>query len=69
MGLAGENLKKRLFELLNAELKEPRARYEELMKNPAHLEKVLKEGAQKARAISVPLLQKLRKAVGIYQHA
>lgn len=68
-GIGWGESKKRLFELLNAELKEPRARYEELMKNPAHLEKVLKEGAQKARAISVPLLQKLRKAVGIYQHA
>jgi len=65
-GIGWGEAKKRLFELLNTELKEPRARYDELMQNSAHIETVLKEGADKARAVSVPLLQKLRKAVGIY---
>lgn len=65
-GIGWGEAKKRLFELLDTELKEPRARYDELMQNSAHIEKVLKEGADKARAVSIPLLQKLRKAVGIY---
>lgn len=65
-GIGWGEAKKRLFELLNTELKAPRARYEELMQNSAAIEKILKEGADKARAVSIPLLQKLRKAVGIY---
>jgi len=65
-GIGWGEAKKRLFELLNAELKEPRQRYDELMQNSTHIEKVLKEGAEKARAVSAPLLKKLRKAVGIY---
>jgi len=33
--------------------------------NPAHIEEVLQAGAQKARAYSKPLLEKVREAVGI----
>lgn len=65
-GIGWGEAKKQLFELINTQLKEPRARYEELMQNGAHIEKVLKEGADKARTASVPLLKTLRKAVGIY---
>ena len=35
------------------------------MQNPAYIEKVLKEGAEKARAYSRPFLDKIRKSVGI----
>lgn len=64
-GIAWGEAKKQLFELINAELAEPRERYEELMANPARVEKVLREGAEKARAYSAPLLEKVRDAVGI----
>ena len=68
-GIAWGEAKKRLFELLNGQLKEPRQRYEALMQDGRTMEEVLKEGADKARAISVPVLKKLRKAVGIYDLA
>jgi tryptophanyl-tRNA synthetase len=65
-GIAWGEAKKQLFELINEELREPRERYNELMENPAHIEQVLREGAEKARAYSVPFMAKLNKAVGLY---
>lgn len=65
-GIAWGETKKQLFELINEELREPRERYNELMENPAHIEQVLREGAEKARAYSVPFMGKLNKAVGLY---
>lgn len=65
-GIGWGEAKKQLFELINSQVKDARARYEALIQDGAHIEKVLKQGADKARATSVPLLQKLRKAVGIY---
>lgn len=65
-GIGWGEAKKQLFELVNTQLKEPRMRYDELIQNSTHIEKVLKEGADKARSSSVPLLKQLRKAVGIY---
>ena len=65
-GISWGEAKKQLFELINSQIKEPRKQYEALMQDSAHIEKILKEGAEKARAVSVPLLKQLRKAVGIY---
>jgi len=65
-GIGWGEAKKQLFELINTQIKEPRAKYDALMQDGAHIEKVLKAGAEKARAVSVPLLKELRKAVGIY---
>jgi tryptophanyl-tRNA synthetase len=64
-GIGWGEAKKQLFELINTQIKEPRAKYDALMQDSAHIEKILKEGAAKARVVSVPLLKKLRKAVGI----
>ena len=64
-GIAWGEAKKQLFELINGQLGEARERYEVLLANPAHNEEVLQVGAQKARAYSQPLLEKLRAAVGI----
>lgn len=64
-GIAWGTMKTELFEYLNALLKDPRERYEELMQNTDYIESVLQQGAQKAREFTVPLLQKVRKAVGI----
>jgi tryptophanyl-tRNA synthetase len=64
-GIAWGEAKKQLFELINGQLGEARERYEALLANPAHIEEVLQAGAQKARAYSQPLLEKLRAAVGI----
>lgn len=64
-GIGWGEMKQELFEHLNACLAEPRARYEELLRAPDHIEQVLQEGAAKARDCSVPLLRRIRQAVGI----
>ena len=64
-GIAWGEVKNRLFELLEQRLAEPRARYEELMSEPARVERVLEAGAERARAEARPLLAAVRHAVGI----
>ena len=64
-GIGWGDAKQQLFELLNAQLSEPRERYNALMAKPEEVENILQEGAAKARALSVPYLQTLRSAVGI----
>ncbi len=64
-GIGWGEAKKQLFELINGELAEARLRYQDLMDDPAHIESVLQKGAERARAHSVPLMQKVRDAVGI----
>jgi tryptophanyl-tRNA synthetase len=64
-GIGWGEAKRRLFELVNAELREPRERYEALMAQPALIEKLLREGAERARAYSRPFMQELRAAVGL----
>ena len=65
-GIAWGEAKKQLFELINDELSEPRGCYNQLMEDPAYIEKMLKEGAEKARAHSAPFMAELNKAVGLY---
>lgn len=64
-GIAWGEAKKRLFELVNAELAPARQRYEELMSTPGYVETVLQAGALRARQHSQPFIEKLRRAVGI----
>ena len=64
-GIAWGEAKKQLFELVNAELTPARERYEALMKAPAEIEAILQAGAQRARALSQPFMDKVRRAVGI----
>lgn len=64
-GIAWGEAKKQLFELINGQIGEARERYEALLANPAYIEDVLQEGAEKARAYSKPMLEKVRAAVGI----
>jgi len=64
-GLAYGEMKKELFALLEATFSAKRDRYNDLMDNPAELDKVLEKGAEKARDIAVPILAKVRKAVGV----
>ncbi|PUA29799.1 MAG: tryptophan--tRNA ligase [Cellvibrio sp. 79] len=64
-GIGWGEAKKQLFELINGQLAEARDKYETLLANPAHIEEVLQKGAEKARAYSKPLLEKVREAVGI----
>ena len=64
-GIAWGEAKKQLFELINQQLSEPRQRYQALIANPAHVEKVLLQGAEKARQQSSQFIAELRQAVGI----
>jgi len=64
-GIGWGEAKQKTFELINAQLAEPRERYHEWMANPASLAEVLHQGAEKARAYASPFLQKLKHAVGL----
>ncbi len=64
-GIAWGTMKSELFEYLNELLKSPRERYEELMQHTDYIESILKKGAEKAREHTIPLLEKVRYAVGI----
>lgn len=64
-GIAWGEVKRELFECLDANLSEPRRRYHELMNDLGHVEAVLHKGAEKARALAVPFLQEVRIAAGI----
>ncbi len=56
--------KTELYELMLNKFEEPRKIYEHYMSNPEELEKKLKEGAEKARAIAVPKIAEVRRLLG-----
>jgi len=64
-GIAWGTAKQDLFEYINEILKEPRKRYQELMRNPSDIDGILEKGAIKARSFSVPFLEKIKDAVGL----
>lgn len=64
-GIGWGYVKQELFEVVNAQLGDAREKYTELIQDPTYIEKVLKEGAEKARAHSRPFLDSIRRAVGI----
>lgn len=64
-GIAWGEAKQRLFERLDQEIAPMRAVYDELIQDPARIERTLRMGAAKARAIATPFTQRLRHAVGL----
>ena len=64
-GLAYGEMKKELFALLETTFSAQREQYNVLMDNRDELDKVLKRGGEKARDIAIPILAKVRKAVGV----
>ena len=64
-GIGWGDAKQQCFELINSELMAARSAYEELISEPAKIEIRLREGAERAREIAVPFMQRLRYAVGI----
>jgi len=64
-GLGDVKIKKFLFEVLNEELKPIRERRLELAKNMDYVEKVLKEGTEKARIVAKENMKKFKHAIGI----
>ncbi len=64
-GIGWGEMKQVLFEYINEHIAPARELYEALLQAPDHIEQQLQEGAEKARAISVPFIRELRNAVGI----
>jgi len=64
-GIAWGEAKQLLFERLDREIAPMREVYDGLIQDPARIEKTLKMGAAKARAIATPFTQRLRHAVGL----
>jgi tryptophanyl-tRNA synthetase len=64
-GIAWGDAKQTLFERLDREIAPMREVYDQLIQDPAQIEKTLKAGAEKARAIATPFTTRLREAVGL----
>ncbi len=64
-GIGWGQAKKELCGLINDELMQARERYETLMSQPAQIEMILQEGAEKARRVSREMLARVREAVGL----
>ncbi|HEX7342054.1 MAG TPA: tryptophan--tRNA ligase [Rhodanobacteraceae bacterium] len=64
-GMAWGEAKQVLFARIDGELAPLRARYDTLMAHPDDIEDILHAGAAKARAVATPLLDTLRRAVGL----
>ncbi len=64
-GIGWADAKQLLFERIDSELAPKREHYEALLNDPAHIEQTLLAGAERARALSRPLMSKVRQAVGL----
>ncbi len=64
-GIAWGDAKQLLFERLDREIAPMRGVYEDMMRDPARIEKTLKAGAEKARSVASPFTAQLRHAVGL----
>ena len=64
-GLAYSEIKQELYELLNEFFGSRRGTYYKLLDDKNHLDRILNEGADKARAIAGPVLESVRRAIGI----
>jgi tryptophanyl-tRNA synthetase len=64
-GVGYGDMKKRLFEYFLATFGGARSRYDELMADPAEIERILSAGARRARETAAPLMDDVRRAVGI----
>ena len=64
-GIGWGDMKQLVFERINTEIAPARAEYERLMANPREVEDVLREGAERARAVSRPFLAEIRDKVGV----
>lgn len=64
-GIGWGDAKAELFRVLDEHVAAPRARYDELMADRARVDAFLADGARRARAIAGPVLQRVRRAIGI----
>jgi len=64
-GMGFGNAKQELFEVLDAVLEEPRARYQELVADPTQVQAVLDQGAARARSVAQDTMGRVREACGL----
>jgi len=64
-GIAWGEMKQLLFERIDSEVRSMRAEYDRLVAHPAEVESILRDGAAKARALSMPFLADIRRRVGV----
>ncbi|RTE65520.1 tryptophan--tRNA ligase [Amphritea opalescens] len=64
-GIGWGDAKKELFEYLDSYLSQPREEYNRLMGDLGYVEEQLLKGADKARQVAAPMLEKARVSVGI----
>jgi tryptophanyl-tRNA synthetase len=64
-GIAWGEAKQLLFERIDREVAPMRERHDALVADPAELEKILRDGADKARELAKPFMAELRHAVGL----
>ncbi|WP_426688255.1 tryptophan--tRNA ligase [Rhodanobacter ginsengiterrae] len=64
-GIGWGDAKQVLYERIETDVAPMRERYEALMADPAAIETILQQGAQKARAIATPKLVSLRQVLGL----
>lgn len=63
-GISWGEAKKELFEVMNTFLEKPRRIYYELMEDKGQIDAILRDGAEKAREIAIPLIEEIRKGIG-----
>jgi tryptophanyl-tRNA synthetase len=64
-GMGWGEAQEELFRVVNRELFPLRERFNALLAEPERLNRILKDGAEKARAIASETVKRLRKAIGI----
>ena len=64
-GMGWGEAKQRLFEVLDRALAPYRSRYEELIRDTACIDRILHEGAEKARVVASTNMRNIRKIIGI----
>ncbi|HEX7369247.1 MAG TPA: tryptophan--tRNA ligase [Rhodanobacteraceae bacterium] len=64
-GMGWGDAKKKLFARIDAEIAPLRERYDSFMAHPGDIEDILHDGAKKARAVAMPRLEIMRRAVGL----
>ena len=64
-GIGWGEMKDCVFQYINDHLKSARKEYNRLIAAPDYVESVLREGANKARAVSSPFMDQIRASVGL----
>ena len=63
-GIGWGHAKAELFEVVNSFLEKPRAEYQRYMNDRAEIDRLLKQGAERARNQAAPFMDRVRKAFG-----